>query len=98
VFVTAANLRASIDPERPHTGRSSLKLEGNKGTLTVKLSSLLGARPFPGDWALAGAYFFCDRPAQVSISCDIKGQSMVRGQATLLPGQWTAVFVDLTRL
>src|SRR5262245_33495019 len=42
VFVIPSNLQMEADNTRAHTGKTSLKLRGNSGKLTVKLASLLG--------------------------------------------------------
>jgi hypothetical protein len=95
VFVGTTGLRAALDSSVSHTGRSSLRVSGS-GKLTVKLSSLLGARAFPDEWTLAGAYLYSDKPAHVALVCQLGGRTLARNPVTLAPGKWTPVMVDLS--
>jgi hypothetical protein len=96
VFVSPAGVRTRVDTPVAHTGRSSLRISGSSGKFTVKLASLLSdPAKFPGDWALAGAYFRSTGPAQVLVSCEIGGVVYARSATTLQPEKWTAALVDL---
>lgn len=96
VFLSApSGAVPGITTQRPHTGRSSLRLEPGDAA-TVRLSRLLGDQPFPGDWTLVGAYFYSDQPARVQMVCSVGGQPIAQN-TTLLPArQWSQVMVDLT--
>ncbi|HVT87523.1 MAG TPA: hypothetical protein VHD56_01615 [Tepidisphaeraceae bacterium] len=96
VFVQTRGIRSSMDSSLAHTGHGSLRLDGKTGELTVKLSSLLGGRAFPGGWTTAGAFFLSDRPSHVTVSCFV-GQTRIASETTtLLPSQWTEALVDIT--
>ena len=97
-FVSTNELHASIDSPRAHTGQSSLHLSGNAGQITVKLASLLRDRPFPDKWALVGAYFYSENPAEITATCNIAQKMIAQNKVTLLPREWTAVMVDLSSL
>lgn len=96
VFITPTRLQPSIDSAHPHSGQNGLKLDGGKGSFRVKLSSLLGSRPFPGDWTMAGGYFFCTAPAQITVAYEVNGVAVTKSQTAIPPGEWTGAFVDLT--
>lgn len=94
VFISASQLQIETDELRAHTGRASLRLSG-QGVMTVKLASLLGPQQFPGEWTIAGAYFYSDQPARVAVSLHLDGASDSSSAVPLQPGQWTAVMVDI---
>lgn len=99
VFVTTANLRSGTDSSTAHSGRSSLRLSGSSGKITIKLSSLLGStQKFPGEWTLIGAYFTAKEPMQISASCEIGNTTLARSTTLLQPGQWTPLLLDLTSI
>ncbi|WP_428940216.1 hypothetical protein [Fontivita pretiosa] len=97
VFLTNTRLLARRTPDRMHTGKASLELSGGPGRMTIKLTSLLGSQsPFPGEWALAGAYFSSDSPARITVVANLAAGS-TRNTVTIAPGQrWTPVMVDLS--
>src|SRR5689334_10466342 len=65
VFLTAKSA-AQLEPRHAHTGHASGLIGAGA---TIKLSSLMAGRAFPGDWTVAGAYVYADRPANVTIDC-----------------------------
>jgi hypothetical protein len=88
------------DSGKAHTGRSSLRLDSAARSFGVKLSSAVGGA-FPGAWTVAGAHFYCDAPASVAVSyAPAKDQppAIPPRSVPLVPGKWTPVMVDLTRL
>lgn len=95
VFVSANGLAASIDRDRAHSGRSSLLLKGTKGQLKIKLNSLVGGREFPGEWSLAAAYFYSDKPAKIAVALDKNGQSKIQNTFNLSPGRWVKIGCEL---
>jgi hypothetical protein len=87
-----------IDNGDRYTGKSSLALTPNTQGLTIKLSSLLAGREFPGDWTLLGLYVRSDQPAGLSLSCERDGR-MIAGRKVRIPaGPWTAAMIDLAAL
>jgi len=98
VFLTNTRLLARRTPDRMHTGKASLELSGGPGRMTIKLASLLGSQSrFPGEWALAGAYFSSDSPARITVVAHLGGGGSARNTVTLAPGpRWTPVMIDLS--
>ncbi|HWP40375.1 MAG TPA: hypothetical protein VNL70_05570 [Tepidisphaeraceae bacterium] len=98
VFLTNTRLLARRSSDRVHTGKTSLELSGGPGRMTIKLNSLLGSHsPFPGQWALAGAYFSSDSPVRITIVAHLGGAGSARNTVTLAPGgRWTPVMIDLS--
>ena len=97
-FLDVSTLKT--DSLKAHTGRLSLRLDPAARSFGVKLSSAVGGA-FPGSWTVAGAHFYCEEPATVAVSYagtkDQPPEIPSRG-VPLVPGKWTAVMVDLTRL
>jgi hypothetical protein len=90
----------AIDPAKPHTGQSALKLNPSAKAFSIKLSSLITG-PFPSAWTVAGAHFYCESPATVTLTYALaQGQPPALAPRTihLVPGKWTAVMADLTSL
>lgn len=99
VFTSVSNLRSAMDDSTAHSGRTSLRLSGASGKITVKLSSLLGStQKFPGEWTLIGAYFTAKEAMQVSASCEIGTTTLAKSTTLLQPGQWMPVLLDLTNI
>ncbi|MEZ0266869.1 MAG: hypothetical protein ACAI43_19230 [Phycisphaerae bacterium] len=84
-----------------HTGKASLALRRDRAAVAVKLSSLV-PEGVPGKWTMAGAYFFSERAATVTVglaSQHAGGDApLLERTVALTPGQWTPVFLDLTAL
>src|SRR5258707_1189203 len=55
-FLTPTSAAPVLSSDKAHTGQSALKL--NPGAFDVKLASLLTGGTFPGNWTIAGAYFY----------------------------------------
>lgn len=96
VFFNATGVEAHVDESRAHTGQGSAKIDGGRGAISAKLSSILGPRPFPGEWTLLGAYFLSERAAKVTLSCEVAGVEMTKETTSLAPGRWTPAMIDLT--
>jgi hypothetical protein len=97
VFVSANGLSAETDSKRAHTGHASLRISGESGRLAINLPAILPGRPFPNNWTLAGAYFYSDKPASVSVWCSsAEGAVLSQNKITLTPGRWSAAMVDLS--
>jgi len=93
VFVSA-NPPATQEHRHAHTGHASAAI----GTsATIKLASILGGREFPGDWTVAGAYVYSDRPAKLTLDCLAAGKEVQR-QLSIPSGKWSPAFVDLTQM
>ncbi len=100
VFVAAENLDVRADRARAHTGQLSLRLSprtttGSSGRATIKLSSILGNREFPGPWSLAGGYFYSESAVPMTLRCLVGDAKISEQTVTLQPGQWSAVSVEL---
>ncbi|HYE18694.1 MAG TPA: hypothetical protein VEA69_09635 [Tepidisphaeraceae bacterium] len=84
-----------------HTGKASLALRRDRAAVAVKLSSL-EPEALAGKWTMAGAYFFSERPATVTVglaSQHAGGDApLLERTVTLAAGQWTPVLLDLTTL
>jgi hypothetical protein len=90
----------ATDQTKSHTGQSALKLNPDTKAFSIKLSSLMSG-PFPANWTVAGAHFYCDKPAAVTVTyCPAPNQPPTLAPRTvnLVPGRWTAVMADLTVL
>jgi hypothetical protein len=104
VFVTAAASSASVSPPQlfeaeAHTGTRSLQIGTGGESVSVKLSSLLSGRAFPGKWTLAGGYLAAKQPTPVTLSLvDGGGQVLVKRSMTVLPGKWRPAMLDLVNV
>lgn len=88
------------DSKKAHTGRSSLRLDSASRAFGVKLVSVVGDS-FPGNWTIAGAHFYSDAPATVTVwyaSAKDQPPLIEARPVPLAPGRWTPVMVDLTSL
>jgi hypothetical protein len=99
VFVTSSGgMHSSLDSAAAHTGRSSLRLTGS-GKMTLKLSSLLGARPFPAEWTLLGGYFYTDKPgSRVVVQLQDGARTIARNTVTLVPEKWSPAMLDISTI
>ena len=88
----------AIDPEREHTGGSSLLLKPGTRGVSVRLSSLLSGVTWPGQWTLMGAYVHCAQAQRLRASYEIEGISMVDYDLEVPAGQWTPVVLDISTL
>lgn len=99
LFVAAQPLKAQLDTAAAHTGRSSLLLKPGTHRLTLKLSSMLAGREFPGDWTLVGLHARADEATSVTLSCaQAGGRTIAARTVALSPGMWTAVMLDISAL
>jgi hypothetical protein len=98
LFVSADGSPARVDGGDRHTGKSSLRLAKGTSRLTVKLSSLLAGREFPGDWTLVGLFIRTDEAAGLAISCEDSGRAIAARKMTTTAGQWTAAMLDISAL
>jgi hypothetical protein len=99
VFITSAGDRKpKVQDERAHTGRSSLLIAKGSDEITVKLPLLVAGRVFPDDWALVGAYFYAESAGTLEISYRVGDQKLLDNSTTLTAGNWTPVFLDLSKL
>ena len=96
LFVSAKPPARGVDAGDPHTGKSSLLLATGTTRLTIKLSSLLGGREFPGDWTLVGLYVRSDEANGVALSCEENGRAIAARKVALPAGQWTAAMLDIS--
>ena len=98
LFVAAAPAVQGVNADDAHTGKSSLLLAPGTRRMTVKLSSMLAGREFPGEWTLVGLYMRSDDAAGVSLSCEENGRAIAARKVALLAGQWTPVLLDISAL
>jgi hypothetical protein len=95
IFCTSVGGKGAIDHAKPHTGRGSFKIDPSVTRISVKLNSLLAGRPFPGEWTLAGGYFYCEHPTKVTANFAPVISGAEPRTVDLEAGKWTAVFVAL---
>jgi hypothetical protein len=98
VFVSASPAARGVDAGDAHTGKSSLLLAPGTQRMTVKLSSVLAGRAFPGDWTLVGLYVRCDEANGLTISCQDNGRAIASRKVALPAGEWTAAMLDVSAL
>ena len=67
-----------ITSQHPHSGLHCLMLLAGPVSINVKLASLMEGRPFPGNWTLVGAYFYCDHETEATAACAMAGQTQTR--------------------
>lgn len=82
--------------DRAHTGHRSLRIEPGTERIAIKLSSLMGGRPFPGEWTLLGAFLYCEEPIDVLVSVDHAGFAVPARKVTLSPHTWTTALADIS--
>ena len=85
------------DEQHRHTGFRSLQLAGGVKT-TIKLSSLMMGRPFPGEYTLLGAYFRSDRIANITMRCKLSGFAPLERNLIVSGNEWKPLLLDLTEL
>jgi hypothetical protein len=98
LFVSARPSARDVDAGDAHTGRASLLLTAGTTRLTIKLSSMLGGREFPGDWTLVGLYVRSDEANGVALSCAQNGRAIAARKLALPAGEWTAAMLDISAL
>ena len=98
LFVSAKPSAPDVDAGHAHTGKSSLRVAAATTRMTIKLSSLLGGRDFPGDWTLVGLYVRSDEATGVAVSCEESGRSIIARKIALPAGEWTAAMLDVSAL
>lgn len=96
VFLHEIGLNAQADSSRAHTGTSSARLMG-RGSFNLRLASLIGSKPLLGEWTMAGGYFFSERPARVSVTCQVGEQTIAQHTTVLPAGKWVGAMVDLAK-
>ena len=97
-FVSADSGRVAIDSGKALTGRSSLCVPRGTRQVSVKLSSLLLGRPFPANWTLLGSSLYADKLTEIVLRLELADGSRVEQRAMLRPGEWNAVWLDISRL
>jgi hypothetical protein len=104
LFVSAVSAAAAdgsparVDGGDHHTGKSSLRLAPGTSRLTIKLSSLLAGRDFPGDWTLLGLFVRADEATGLALSCADDGKVIAARKMSIPAGQWTAAMLDISAL
>ncbi|MGB7158200.1 MAG: hypothetical protein WBD40_09050 [Tepidisphaeraceae bacterium] len=98
LFASAKPSAPRIDATVKHTGKSSLLLVPGTRRMTIKLSSLLVGRDFPGDWTLVGLYLRADEATALAISCADDGKLITGRKVSLVGGDWTPAFLDVAAL
>jgi hypothetical protein len=95
-FVAASPANSvALDRTVARDGGSSLALSPQAREVTFKLPALLAGREFPGDWTLAGAYFYADSPAYVTAIYELPGRPVASRTIALPARAWVPVMVDL---
>jgi hypothetical protein len=85
----------TLEQSRAHTGKSSAVLEKGTRTAVFKLPSLLSGVKWPGQWTLAGAYFYSDAPQRMRAAYEIDGRPIVHYAVEIPGGQWTPLLLDI---
>jgi hypothetical protein len=85
------------DETHRHTGFRSLQLGAGMKS-TIKLSSLMMGRPFPGDYTLLGGYLRSERAANVTMRCNLDGYAPLERSMIVAGSEWKALLLDLTEL
>jgi hypothetical protein len=96
VFVAAKPAPPQMVFDRAHTGHRSLRIEPGTERIAIKLSSLMGGRPFPGEWTLLGAFLYCEEPIDVLVSVENAGFAVQPRKVTLSPRTWTTALTDIS--
>lgn len=98
LFVRAEPTAARVGAGERHTGKSSLVLAPGTRRLTMKLSSALAGRDFPGNWSLVGMYIRSDEPTTVALSCVADGRTIASRKLIIPAREWTAAMLDISTL
>ncbi|HEV2293746.1 MAG TPA: hypothetical protein VGR35_07810 [Tepidisphaeraceae bacterium] len=98
IFVAAEPSKPHVKRGEAHTGNSMLLLAPGTRRLTVKLSSLLTGREFPGEWTLLGLYVRPDEPTSATLSCKVDGRVIAARNVSLPGGDWSPAMLDLAAL
>jgi hypothetical protein len=97
-FLTADGAAAKLDSSRAHTGASSVAMAaGTKGAV-VKLPSLLSGVSWPGQWTLAGAYFYANQPQRMTAVYELEGKVLLTYSLELPAAAWTPVLMDIASI
>lgn len=89
------SIATAIDARKAFSGARSLRIERGGG-VDIKLPTLLHGRPFPVDWTLLGAYVYCDRAVEVTVSCGMPARASLTRTIALAAHVWSPVMLDLT--
>lgn len=95
VFVAAAP-PARMVYDRAHTGKRSLRIDPQTQRVSVKLSSVMSGRPFPGEWTLIGGFLFTEQPLDVMLSVEGAGFNVAPRKVRLTPGTWSMAMLDIS--
>lgn len=98
LFVSAEPSPPRVETGERHTGKSSLLLAPGTRRLTVKLSSVLAGREFPGTWTLIGLYVRSDEDVAIALSCEEEGRPIASRTMVVPAGEWTAAMLDLAAM
>jgi len=97
-FLTADGGVARLDSSKAHTGASSVALAAGTKNAAVKLPSLLSGVNWPGQWTLAGAYFFATTPQRMTAVYEVDGKALLTYSLELPAGAWTPVLMDIASI
>jgi hypothetical protein len=95
VFVKVEGQKGKIDRRRKHTGEGSLIIERGSKAMAVNVGLLFSGSAFPGRWALAGAYFYAERPQRLAAVYEVQGTAVASVNVQIPGGQWTPVMLDV---
>ncbi|MCY2953723.1 MAG: hypothetical protein NTU53_17350 [Planctomycetota bacterium] len=95
VFVKVEGEKGKIDRRRKHTGEGSLIIERGSKAMAVRVDLLFSGSAFPGRWALAGAYFYAERPQRLGAVYEVQGTAVAGVNVQIPGGQWTPVMLDV---
>lgn len=96
LFVSAAPSAPRLDRLEPNTGESSLLLRPGTRRITLKLSSLIAGRSFPGEWTLLGLHLRSDVATAITLSCADDGKLLASRTVALPAGAWTPALLDVS--
>jgi hypothetical protein len=97
IFCSTAGGAGLVGSDRVHTGHSAYRIDSAATRVTVKLSSLLAGRAFPGAWTLAGGYFYADSPTTITVRFEPPMNGSDPHEVELPGGTWTSIFAELPR-
>jgi hypothetical protein len=94
-FVAAQPSVGKVDSKHAHTGKSSLLLPANTKRVAIKLAAIMGDRPFPADWTLAGVYLWTSKPSDIVVRYVLDAQPVAQTKLHVSAGKWTAAVTEL---
>ena len=97
-FVIVDGPAAQLSMDHAHTGQSSALFEKKTNTATIKLPSLLSGVNWPGQWTLAGAYFFAEKPQTVRAVYEIEGRPILNYAVQIPAKAWTPLLLDISAI